>query len=77
MPTLEERRNETIDVLESRLRDRSHEFDISMEFARYIESMEVYILELERRMEVLEAPGSDGRNIISLKQRGVRKLNAS
>lgn len=77
MPTLEERRNETGEMLESRLSDRTYEFGISMEFARYVESMEVYILELERRMESLEASGSDDLNIIKLEQRSVRKLNAS
>lgn len=76
MPTLEERRDETDEMLESRLCDRAEEFGITMAFARYIESMEIYFLELEQRMEALEVSEEDRRNIIDLAQRNIRKLNA-
>ena len=55
MPTLEERRSETAEELEARLADRTYDLRISMEFARYVESMEVYFLELERRLKAIES----------------------
>ena len=54
MPTLEERRSETTEELEERLAERTYDLRISMEFARYVESMEVYFLELERRLKAIE-----------------------
>lgn len=62
MPTLDERRNETAEILETRLKDRTYEFRISMNFAKYIESMEVYILQLEPRMQALESASSENRD---------------
>ena len=40
MPTLEERRNETVEMLQMRLEDRTEEFGITMMFAQYVECME-------------------------------------
>lgn len=54
MPTLEERAAETSDQTEERLRAKCGEFDISMEFCRYIEMMERYLLQVERRIIRLE-----------------------
>lgn len=62
MPTLAERKNETAEMLETRLKERTYEFRISMDFAKYIESMEVYILLLERRMKALESASSEKRD---------------
>ena len=59
MPTLEERRSETSRMKEMRLKDRTYDFRISMELSRYIEAMEVYILELEQRMQALESAVSE------------------
>ncbi len=77
MPTLEERREETPEMLETRLCERAEDFGITMEFARYIESMEIYFLELEQRLEALERPDRDNMNIIRLERMLARKLNAS
>ena len=59
MPTLEERRDESPQVKEMRLKDRTYDFRISIELARYIEAMEVYLLELEQRMQALESGAAE------------------
>ena len=55
MPTLEKRRNETVEMLQMRLEDRTEEFGITMMFAQYIECMEAYLLALEERVLTLES----------------------
>lgn len=54
MPTLEERRTETDQMLQKRLIYRKEDFDISLELSKYIEKLELYLLELEQRVVNLE-----------------------
>lgn len=54
MPTLEERRTETDHMLQKRLTYRTEDLDISMELSKYIERLELYLLELEQRVVNLE-----------------------
>ncbi len=54
MPTLEERRTETDLILHKRLTCRKEDFDISLELSKYIERLELYLLELEQRVVNLE-----------------------
>ncbi len=54
MPTLEERNKETEDELRRRIEQRTLEMGITYSFSEYIESMEKYLLTLERRVETLE-----------------------
>ena len=54
MPTLEERKRETEAELQQRLYDRQRDLGISNNFSEYIEMMEKYLLQLERRVSSLE-----------------------
>lgn len=54
MPTLEERANETPEELEKRLEARTVEMGITYTFSMYLEQMETYLLQLERRVRELE-----------------------
>lgn len=54
MPTLEERRTETDLMLQKRLICRKEDFDISLDLSKYIEKLELYLLELEQRVVNLE-----------------------
>lgn len=54
MPTLEERENETEKQLRARLEKRTVEMGITYSFAEYLEMMEKYLLQLERRVKELE-----------------------
>ncbi|MFO7885776.1 MAG: hypothetical protein R6U68_13240 [Desulfobacteraceae bacterium] len=54
MPTLEERQQESKKDLKARLEKRSLEMGITYSFSEYIEMMETYLLELERRVTSLE-----------------------
>ncbi len=54
MPTLEERRAETQDDLNLRLENRTIEMGITFTFARYLEQMETYLLQMEKRVKELE-----------------------
>lgn len=54
MPTLEERQQERKKDLKARLEKRSLEMGITFSFSEYIEMMETYLLELERRVTRLE-----------------------
>ena len=54
MPTLEERSNETEKQLRARLEKRTIEMGITYSFAEYLEMMEKYLLQLERRVKELE-----------------------
>ena len=54
MPTLEQRQNESPDELNKRLEAKTVEMGITHTFARYLEQMETYLLELERRVKTLE-----------------------
>ncbi|MEA2061283.1 MAG: hypothetical protein U9P10_12410 [Thermodesulfobacteriota bacterium] len=54
MPTLEERKQESKKNLKARLEKRSLEMGITYSFSEYIEMMETYLLELERRVTSLE-----------------------
>lgn len=62
MPTLEQRADETPQELEMRLDNRTREMGISHGFARYLEDMEIYLLELERRVQRLEAENRELKN---------------
>ena len=54
MPTLEERGAETQEELNLRLENRTIEMGITFTFARYLEQMETYLLQLEQRVQELE-----------------------
>jgi hypothetical protein len=54
MPTLEDRAEESIDELRTRLMERQGNFAINQEFSYYIEMMEKYLLAMERRVNRLE-----------------------
>lgn len=54
MPTLEERKTESIEDLRERLEAKTRELGISYTFAQYMELMETYLLKLELRVERLE-----------------------
>ena len=54
MPTLEERANESPDELAARLESKTIELGVTHTFARYLEQMEIYLLQLERRVQALE-----------------------
>lgn len=55
MPTLDERAKETPEELEKRLEARTVEMGITYTFSKYLEQMENYLLQLERRVKELEA----------------------
>lgn len=55
MPTLEERSTESEESLNQRLEAKTLEMGISFTFARYLEQMETYLLQLETRVKTLEA----------------------
>lgn len=54
MPTLEERQNETPEELNQRIEVKTMEMGITHTFAQYLEQMETYLLELERRVHTME-----------------------
>ncbi|ACN13788.1 hypothetical protein HRM2_06740 [Desulforapulum autotrophicum HRM2] len=54
MPTLEERKTESVEDLRERLESKTRELGISYTFAQYMELMETYLLKLELRVERLE-----------------------
>jgi hypothetical protein len=55
MPTLEERLTETPEELNERLEAKTLEMGITFTFARYLEQLETYLLQLEKRVRKLEA----------------------
>jgi len=55
MPTLEERTTEDEESLNRRLEAKTLEMGISFTFAQYLEQMETYLLQLEKRVKTLEA----------------------
>ena len=55
MPTLEERSNESPEELNARLEAKTLEMGITFTFAQYLEQMETYLLQLEKRVQELEA----------------------
>lgn len=55
MPTLEERSNETSEELNRRLEVKTLEMGITHPFAQYLEQMETYLLQLEKRVKLLES----------------------
>jgi len=55
MPTLEERSNESPEELNARLESKTLEMGITFTFAQYLEQMETYLLQLEKRVQELEA----------------------
>lgn len=62
MPTLEERAKETPEELNLRLETRTNEMGITYSFARYLEDLEIYLLQLERRVKQLEEENKELRN---------------
>lgn len=54
MPTLEERSSESREELNARLEAKTLEMGITYTFARYLEQMETYLLQLEQRVKHLE-----------------------
>lgn len=55
MPTLEQREKETPEELNERLEAKTLEMGITFTFARYLEQMETYLLQLEKRVRDLES----------------------
>jgi ribose 1,5-bisphosphokinase PhnN len=55
MPTLEERSRESAEELNQRLEAKTLEMGITYTFAQYLEQMETYLLQLEKRVRTLEA----------------------
>lgn len=55
MPTLEERSKESLEELNQRLEANTLEMGITSTFAQYLEQMEIYLLQLEKRVKLLEA----------------------
>ncbi|MBU1342039.1 MAG: hypothetical protein KKE44_03135 [Proteobacteria bacterium] len=55
MPTLEERSTESREELNLRLEAKTLEMGITYTFAQYLEQMETYLLQLEKRVRTLEA----------------------
>lgn len=55
MPTLDERARESQQELNERLEAKTIEMGITLTFARYLEQMETYLLQLEKRVQDLEA----------------------
>ena len=54
MPTLDERHAESAEQLRSRLDAKTIEMGITYSFAQYLEQMETYLLELEKRVSALD-----------------------
>ena len=54
VPTLEERLNERIEEKNLRIESRTLEMGITHTFSKYLEQMELYLLELEKRVALLE-----------------------
>ncbi len=54
MPTLEERSQEGSEEKEQRLDEKTIEMGITLTFAKYLEQMEIYLLQLEKRVKDLE-----------------------
>lgn len=54
MPTLEDRESENPEELSKRLEVKTLEMGITHTFAKYLEQMEIYLLQMERRVKVLE-----------------------
>ncbi len=54
MPTLEERSAENPEELKLRMESKSKELGVAYSFVQYLEQMEIYLLELERRVQALE-----------------------
>ena len=61
MPTLEERSSESAEDLKSRLEGKTRELGITYSFAQYLEQMELYLLELEKRVATLEIENGEMR----------------
>ena len=55
MPTLDQRSKETPEELNQRLEAKTLEMGITFTFAQYLEQMETYLLQLEKRVQQLEA----------------------
>ncbi len=54
MPTLEDRQSESPEDLKKRLETKTLEMGITHTFAKYLEQMEIYLLQMERRVKTLE-----------------------
>lgn len=61
MPTLEERSSESPEELRFRLEAKTKELGITYSFAQYLEQMELYLLELEKRVSTLEIENGELR----------------
>ncbi|WP_022666463.1 hypothetical protein [Desulfospira joergensenii] len=61
MPTLEERSSESPEQLSLRLEGKTKELGITYTFSQYLEQMERYLLELEKRVSVLEIENQELR----------------
>ncbi len=55
MPTLEERSKETQEERNQRVEAKTLEMGITYTFAQYLEQLETYLLQLEKRVKTLEA----------------------
>lgn len=59
MPTIEERNRESETELQQRLYDRQRDLGISNTFSEYVEMLEKYLLQLERRVSSLERKAAE------------------
>ncbi len=55
VPTLEERSKENQEELNQRIEAKTLEMGITYSFAQYLEQLETYLLQLEKRVKDLEA----------------------
>jgi len=62
VPTLEERSKESQEDLNQRLEEKTLELGITYTFARYLEQMETYLLQLEQRVTLLETQNGPGKD---------------
>lgn len=59
MPTLDQRSKETPEERNERLEAKTLEMGITFTFAQYLDQMESYLLQLEKRVQALEAKNAD------------------
>jgi len=54
LPTLEERQNESKEERDRRIEAKTVQMGITHSFAEYLEQMEIYLLQMEKRVHALE-----------------------
>lgn len=58
MPTPEQRSNESPEERSQRIEAKTLEMGITFTFAQYLDQLETYLLQLEKRVQALEARNS-------------------